>query len=268
MFISIPRDQRTAVPPGSRFAPGDRVAGITGFLEGWGGYAQYTYLRETSAVRVPAGMTDEEAGGFPIGFRTAYASLVERAPVEAGQTLLVLGAAGSSGTAAVQLGKALGATVIAVAGGRLKAEFCARHGADHVIDHRTEDLTARVTEITGGRGVDLIYDPVGGETAATALRSVARGGRIAVIGLAAGATVPLDSMDMLLRGYSAVGVLAGPAADPDVEAAVWGRLTRLCERRSITTAVGTVYSFTDVPDMIAGQGAPGPGKSVVRVTAA
>ncbi|MCX4431274.1 MULTISPECIES: NADPH:quinone oxidoreductase family protein [Streptomyces] len=254
-----------AVPPGSRFAPGDRVTGITGFLEGWGGYAQYTYLREVSAVRVPSGMTDEEAGGFPIAFRTAYAGLVERAPVEPGQSLLVLGAAGSSGAAAVQLGKALGATVIAVAGGRSKTEFCARHGADHVIDHRTEDLTARVTEITGGRGVDLIYDPVGGETAATTLKSIARGGRIAVIGLAAGTTVPLDSADLLLRNYSAVGVLAGPDEDPDVEAAVWSRLTRLAAEQTITTPVGTVHSFIDVPDMIAGQGAPGPGKSVVRV---
>ncbi|MFH9967160.1 zinc-binding dehydrogenase [Streptomyces mirabilis] len=124
-------------------------------------------------------MTDEEAGRFPIAFRTAYAGLVERAPVEPGRSLLVLGAAGNSGAAAVQLGKALGATVITVAGGRSKTEFCARHGADHVIDHRTEDLTARVTEITGERGVDLIYDPVGGETAATTLKSIARGGRIA-----------------------------------------------------------------------------------------
>lgn len=254
-----------AAPPGSRFAPGDRVAGVTGFLQGWGGYADYTYLRETSAIRVPEGMTDEEAGGFPIGFRTAYAGLVERAPVEPGQTLLVLGAAGSSGAAAMQLGRALGATVIAVAGGRAKAEFCAGHGADHVIDRRTEDLTARIAEITGGRGVDLVYDPVGGDTAATAVRSIARGGRIAVIGLAAGATVPLDSTDMLMRNYSAVGVLASPHEDPSREAAVWNRLVQLAGDRAIRTPVGTVHPFAAVPDMIAAQGAPAPGKSVVRV---
>ncbi|MFD5760418.1 zinc-binding dehydrogenase [Streptomyces sp. NPDC127044] len=217
-------------------------------------------------VAVPPGSRfAQEAGGFPIAFRTAYAGLVERAPVEPGRSLLVLGAAGNSGAAAVQLGKALGATVIAVAGGRSKTQLCARHGADHVIDHRTEDLTALVTEITGERGVDLIYDPVGGETAASTLKSIARGGRIAVIGLAAGTTVPLDSADMLLRTYSAVGVLAGPDKDPAVEAAVWSRLTRLAAEQTITTPVGTVHSFIDVPDMIAGQGAPGPGKSVVRV---
>ena len=94
-----------AVPPDSRFAVGDQVTGITGFLEGWGGYAEYAHVLEQSAIRIPSGMTDEQAGGFPIGFRTAYAGLVERAPVKAGQTLLVLGAAGSSGATALQLGK-------------------------------------------------------------------------------------------------------------------------------------------------------------------
>src|SRR5882757_11118446 len=151
-----------AVPAGSRFAVGDQVTGITEFLEGWGGYADYAYLREGSTIRVPAGMTDDQAGGFPIGFRTAYAGLVERAPVAAGQTLLVLGGAGSSGATALQLGKALGATVIAVAGSQDKLELCTRYGADHVVNYRTDDLTARIAEITDGRGVDLIYDPVGG----------------------------------------------------------------------------------------------------------
>jgi NADPH2:quinone reductase len=254
-----------AVPPGSRFAVGDQVAGITGFLEGWGGYAEYAYVREGSAIRIPAGMTDEQAGGFPIGFRTAYAGLVERAPVEAGQTLLVLGAAGSSGVTALQLGKALGATVIAVAGSPEKLDFCVRYGADHVVNYRTDDMTARIAEITQGRGVDLIYDPVGGDTAATALKSIARNGRIAIIGLASGAHVSLDSTDMLLRNYTAVGVLATPDDDAEKEAAVWDRLLGLAERGAITTPVGTVYGFDDVPRMLAEQTAPGAGKSVVRV---
>ncbi|MCD0484081.1 NADPH:quinone oxidoreductase family protein [Streptacidiphilus sp. ASG 303] len=253
-----------AVPPGSRFAVGDRVAGITAFLEGWGGYAEYAYLREHSTVRIPSGMTDEQAGGFPIGFRTAYAALVERAPVEPGQTLLVLGAAGSTGAAALQLGRALGATTIAVAGGPEKLAFCARHGADHVVDHRAGDMTARIDAITRGRGVDLVYDPVGGSTAATALRSIAPRGRIAVVGLASGSPVPLDPMDMLLRNYTAVGVLASPG-EPAAEAAVWDRLADLAGRGEIATPVGAVHGFGDVPRMIAAQAAPGPGKSVVRV---
>ncbi|MGV9915353.1 zinc-binding dehydrogenase [Streptomyces tendae] len=254
-----------AVPHGSRFAVGDRVAGITGFLEGWGGYANYTYLRETSAFLVPGAMTDEEAAGFPIAFRTAYAGLVERVPVTPGQYLLVLGAAGSSGAAAVQLGKALGATVIAVAGGERKTAFCAGIGADHVIDHRAEDLAVRIGELTGGHGVDVLYDPVGGDTAAAAVRGIARFGRIALIGLASGRTLPLDSSDMLLRNYSAAGVLAGPDKDPAVERAVWERLLALVRGGAVRTPVGTVHDFAGVPEMVAAQPAPEPGKSVVRV---
>jgi NADPH:quinone reductase len=254
-----------AVPAGSRFAVGDQVAGITSFLTGWGGYADYTYLSEISMMHIPAGVTDEQAGGFPIGFRTAYAGLIDRVPVEAGQTLLVLGAAGSSGIAAVQLGKALGAMVIAVAGSREKLEFCGRYGADHAVSHRADDMLSRITEITSGRGVDVIYDPVGGQAAATATKALARNGRIAIIGLASGAPVPLDPMDMLLRNYAAVGVLATPHEEAEKEAAVWERLGDLAGRHAITTPVGTVYGFEDVPDMITEQSSPRPGKSVVRI---
>jgi NADPH2:quinone reductase len=254
-----------AVPPGSRFAIGDQVAGITAFLEGRGGYAEYAYLLEGSAFRIPAGMTDEQAGGFPIGFRTAYAGLVERARLAAGETLLILGAAGSSGATALQLGKALGAKVIAVAGSPEKLEFCARYGADHVVNYREGDMTARLAEITGGAGVDVIYDPVGGDTAATALKSIARGGRIAMIGLASGAPVPLDPLDMLLRNYSAVGVLAVPNDDRAAEADVWTVLTDLVDQGEISTPVGAVFPFEEVPRMIAGLTAPAAGKSVVRV---
>ncbi|MBY8881081.1 NADPH:quinone oxidoreductase family protein [Actinacidiphila acidipaludis] len=253
-----------AAPAGSRFAVGERVTGITAFLEGWGGYAEYAYLREESTMRVPAGMTDEEAAGFPIAFRTAYAGLVERAPVEAGQTLLVLGAAGSSGGAALQLGKALGATVIAVAGSQEKLDLCTRFGADHPINHRTEDLPSRIADLTGGRGADVVFDPVGGDTASAALRGIARNGRIVLIGLASGRPVALDAMDLLLRNYSAVGVLATPVS-PEAEAAAWGRLAELAGDRRISVPLGRVYDFAEVPRMIAEQSAPGAGKSVVRL---
>jgi len=254
-----------AVPTGSPFKVGDRVTGITAFLEGWGGYAEYTYLRQESTIPIPKAMTDDQAGGFPIGFRTAYAGLVERTRLEAGQTLVVLGAAGSSGGAAMQLGKALGAWVIAVAGGPEKLDFCLRHGADQVIDHRGEDVAARIVEFTDGRGADVVYDPVGGKTATAALGGIARGGRIVLIGLASGSTVPLDSMDMLMRNYTAVGVLATPGS-PDVEAAAWSRLAELAAVGEISTPVGRVYDFAEVPRMVAGQTSPGAGKSVVRIS--
>jgi len=254
-----------AVPPGSRFAVGDRIMGITAFLEGWGGYAEYAYVHAQSAARVPSSLSDEQAGGFPIGFRTAYAGLVERASLAAGEVLLVLGAAGSAGSAAVQLGKALGATVVAVASSPEKLAFCRASGADHAINYKAADLTREIAELTNGHGVDLIYDTVGGDLAATAVTSLARHGRVAIVGLASGATVELNSIDMLLRNYSAVGVLAA-GYTPQEDAAAWDALTDLADRKVITTPVGTVYPFADVPSMIRQQGSPAPGKSVVRVS--
>ena len=253
-----------AVPPGSGFAVGEKIMGITDFLRGWGGYADYAYVREQSAARVPSCLSDEQAGGFPIGFRTAYAGLVERAPLAAGQVLLVLGAAGSAGSAAVQLGQALGATVLAVVGSPEKAAFAVRSGADHAVNYKTADLPRAIAALTDGHGVDLVYDTVGGALAGTAIRALARNGRIAIVGLASGATVQLNSYDMLARNYSAVGVLASGYA-PEEDAAAWGVLAGLASRGAIATPVGTVYDFGGIPSMIREQSAPPPGKSVVRV---
>jgi NADPH2:quinone reductase len=254
-----------AVPEGSRFAVGDQVAGITAFLDGWGGYAEFAYLREESSMRIPPGMTDARAAGFPIAFRTAYAALVLRVPVSRGQWLVVLGAAGSSGVAALQLGRARGAEVIAVAGGPEKTSFCLRMGADHAIDYRAENVTDRLAEITGGAGVDVVFDPVGGATAAQVVRAIARNGRVALVGLASGRLLPLDPMDLLLRNYTVSGVLATPLHDPEAEAAVWAELVGLAAAGAITTPVGTVYDFADVPRMVLEQATPGPGKTVVAV---
>jgi NADPH:quinone reductase len=254
-----------AAPPGSGFAIGEKIMGITAFLEGWGGYAEYAYVLEQSAVRVPPVLSDEQAGGFPIAFRTAYAGLVERTSLAGGEVLLVLGAAGSAGSAAVQLGKALGATVLAVAGSAEKLDFVRAAGADHAINYKTADLTREIAELTHGHGADLIYDTVGGDLAATSIASLARNGRIAIVGMASGASVELGSLDMLLRNYSAVGVLAA-GYTPEQDAAAWAALTDLAERRAITAPVGTVFPFADVPAMIGQQGSPPPGKSVVRVS--
>lgn len=122
----------------------------------------------------------------------------------------------------------------------------------------------RIGEITGGRGVDVVFDPVGGDTAARALRGIARNGRIVLIGLASGKPVALDAMDMLLRNYTAVGVLATPG-DAAAEAAAWQRLTELAQQGAIATPVGRTYRFEEVPRMIADQAAPGAGKSVLLV---
>jgi NADPH:quinone reductase len=255
-----------AVPPGSRFSVGDQVTGVADIFQGWGGFADYAYLLEVQTIKIPAGLTDAQAAGFPVGFRTAHAGLVERASLAAGQTLLVLGAAGSTGSAAVQLGKALGARVIAVVGSREKEEFCARNGADHVLNHRTDDLTAQIAGLTEGRGVDLIFDTVGGDTAALVLKSLARGGSILMVGIASGSVAPLNPMELIMSNHSAVGVLSIAQEDPATEAAIWDYLAGLLERRAITPSVGSVHDFADVPQMIAKQANPAPGKAVVRIT--
>jgi NADPH:quinone reductase len=153
----------------------------------------------------------------------------------------------------------------ALTGSAEKVAFSRASGADHAINYKTADLTREIAELTNGHGVDLIYDTVGGDLAATAVTSLARHGRIAIVGLASGATVELNSIDMLLRNYSAVGVLAA-GYTPEEDAAAWDALTDLAARKAITTPVGTVYPFADVPSMIQQQGAPSPGKSVVRVS--
>jgi NADPH:quinone reductase len=254
-----------AVGPGSGFLVGERIMGITAFLDGWGGYAEYAYVLEQSAARVPARFTDEQAGGFPIGFRTAYAGLVERTSLDAGEHLVVLGGAGSSGVAAILLGKALGATVTAVAGSPEKVAFCRSIGADHAVSRHSADLAKELTEATGGHGVDLIYDVVGGETAATAVKALARNGRLAIVGFASGVPVTLDTVDLLLRNYTAVGVLAG-GYSREQDAQAWGRLADLAALGKLDTPVGRVWSFDEVPEMVAQQTTPPPGKSVVRVT--
>jgi NADPH2:quinone reductase len=253
-----------AAPLESRFAIGDRVMGITAFAEGCGGYADYAYVREQSTINVPTAMTDEEAGGFPIAFRTAHAALIERGGVSAGEVLVVLGAAGSSGSAAVQLGKALGATVVAVAGSDEKLEFCRRMGADHLVNYRSGALLDEVAAMTGGRGADVIFDPVGGTVGQQALQALRRYGRHLIVGLASGATVPVESTDLLMRNVSAVGVYAG-GFTPEEDGIAWTRLSTLAGSGQIRTPVGSTYDFTEVPAMVTRLASPPPGKSIVMM---
>jgi NADPH2:quinone reductase len=253
-----------AVPNGSRFEVGDRVMGITLFMKGFGGYAEYTLLAEQSSTLVPAELSAEEAGGFPIAYRTAWSALVERGRAQRGETLLVLGASGSTGSAAISLGAALGLTVIAAAGSDEKRAFCASIGATHTVDHRAANFPQTVRSMVGGGGVDLILDPVGGETARRSTEAIARNGRLLIVGLASGSTVPVSSMDLLIRDYSAVGVFAGGhTREEDLEA--WSSLAGLAAAGKIRSPVGAVVPFDEVAAMVAGRTATRPGKRVVRV---
>jgi NADPH2:quinone reductase len=186
---------------------GLRVLGPTLFQDQRGGLADACLMRAQAAFPIPDEMPGEEAAGFFIPYLTAWVGLVRRARLQAEDTVLVLGASGSSGCAAVQLAKAVGARVIAVAGGPHKVEFCRGIGADAVIDHRAEDITARTLELTDGNGVSVVYDPVGGAAGRAAFKATAFEGRFVVIGYASGKWPEIALAETLPRNISLVGAM-------------------------------------------------------------
>lgn len=228
---------------------GERVMGVSAFYAGWGGFATETLAAARTVHVAPRDMTDTEAAAFYIPFHTAWIGLHQRAELAEGETLLVLGAAGGSGAAAVQVGVALGASVIAVAGGAAKAEFCRRMGATTVIDHTVHEVAPAVLEATGGRGVDVVFDPVGGEAAVGALGVMASEGRFLLVGFASGSWAELDPSDLVQRNYSAVGVYAG-AYDRGFSEAAHGRLVAMWEAGRLASLVTDTIAFEDVPQAL------------------
>jgi len=211
--------------PEMPFSPGGEVAGIvkeTGegvtrvkvgdrviAFNTWGGFAEEMVVDADRTIAMPSSMEFVPASAFVLTYGTSYHALKDRADIKAGETLLVLGAAGGVGLAAIQLGKAMGARVIAAASSDAKLNVCRDNGADEVINYGSEDLRARVKTLTAGKGVDVIYDPVGGPYSEPALRDMAWKGRFLVVGFAAGdiPKVPLNLT--LLKGCSIVGVFWG-----------------------------------------------------------
>jgi len=171
-----------------------------------GGFAEYAVADARALLPAPDALDDAEAAALHIGYQTSWFGLHRRARLEAGETLLVHAAAGGVGSAAVQLGKAAGATVIGVVGGARKAEVARELGCDVVIDRREQDVVAAVKEATGGRGADVIYDPVGGQAYAQSAKTVAFEGRIVVVGFAGG-EIPSPALNhALIKNYSILGL--------------------------------------------------------------
>jgi NADPH2:quinone reductase len=187
------------------FASGDRVIAMTT----WGAFAEECVARVEQLIRMPAGLDFATAAAFTLTYGTSWHALKDRGSLRAGETLLVLGAAGGVGLAAVEIGKALGARVIAAASSAEKLAVCRAHGADETIDYATEDLRARLKAIVGDKGVDVVYDPVGGPYAEPAIRSTGWRGRYLIIGFAAGEIPRIPLNLMLLKGSSLVGVYWG-----------------------------------------------------------
>ncbi len=193
--------------------PGDRVVGSST----WGGFAEEMLVPAERVVPIPDGMDFTVAAGFVLAYGTSLHALKDRAQIAPGETLLVRGAAGGVGIAAVEIGKAMGARVIAAASSADKLALCVERGADVTINYATEDLRERLKALTQGRGPDVIYDPVGGAMSETAFRSIAWGGKHLVVGFAAG-DVPRIALNLpLLKGASIMGVFWGGFLRQDEE---------------------------------------------------
>jgi NADPH2:quinone reductase len=198
-------------PDVTEFAPGDRVMGALGH----GGFAEEAVGRVSQVFRIPDAMPFEEAASFPVAYGTSHMALRRRADLQAGETLLVHGAAGGVGLTAVEIGKVIGATVIAAASSPEKLAIAKRAGADHLLDYSKEDIRERVLAITAKRGADVIYDPVGGDVFDASLRCVAWEGRILVVGFASGRIPQVPANYLLLKNCAALGVFWGAYSKRD-----------------------------------------------------
>jgi NADPH2:quinone reductase len=236
----------------SGFAPGDRVLAAVPM----GGYAERIAIPASFAHRMPDGMDFDEGAALPIVYPTSYAGLVYRAGLQPGETLLVHAAAGGVGLAAVQIGKALGARVIATAGGPEKLHVALEAGADIAIDYLEEDFVERVKEFTGGRGADVIYDSVGGDVFDRSLKCIAWCGRLLVIGFASGKIPSVAANRILLKNVAVVGLHWGayakhePARVPETFAALF----RLHAEGRIRPVIYRAWPLEEAPAALAALG--------------
>ena len=259
---------RYQVKPPLPFIPGAEVAGIVsavgaevdGFRVGdrilatvpYGAFAEQVVTPASAAWRMPDGMTFEEGAALPIVYPTSYAALVLRAAIRPGETLIVHAAAGGVGLAAVQIGKALGARVLATAGGPEKLAIAKEAGADECIDYHADDWPERVKVATQGRGADVIYDSVGGDVLDQSLKCIAWNGRLLVIGFAGGRIPEIKANRILLKNIAVVGLHWGaylthePARVPEVFAALF----ELYARGAIRPVIGARYPLERVADAL------------------
>jgi NADPH:quinone reductase len=266
------------------FTPGTEFAGIideaagdvTGFSRGTsvmgmtrsGALAEYITVPAAAVTAMPDGIAPEAGAAFRANYLTALYALGERASLRAGEYLLVLGAAGGVGIAAVQIGKLLGARVIAAASTEAKRQFAAHHGADATVDYTRADWRDALKEATGGHGADVIFDPVGGEVSVQAFRSIAWNGRHLVVGFAAGSIPALPFNLPLLKGGVLTGVDVAQIArrEPDAEKRVTAQLFTWLSEKRLVPVVGQVFPFADFRDAFkAMQNRSALGKMVVRI---
>jgi NADPH2:quinone reductase len=217
-----------------------------------GAFAERTVVAAATARPAPDGLDDAEAAALHIGYQTGWFALHRRARLQPGETLLVHAAAGGVGSAAVQLGRAAGARVIGVVGGEAKARTARELGCERVIDRREDDLVAAVKEATGGRGADVVFDPVGGEAYARSVKCIAFEGRIVIVGFAGGA-IPTPGLNhALIKNYSIMGLHWGlyAAKDPAAVEACHRELTGLAAKGEIHPLVSERVPLAEAADAV------------------
>ena len=227
----------------SRYKPGDKVIGMMGH----GCFADMAVMHQLAVSPMPEGLDFQQAAGVAITYFTSYHALKQRAQLKAGETLLVLGAAGGVGSTAVELGKLMGARVIAAASSEEKLAMCRELGADDTINYSEQDLKTAIKELTGGKGVDVVYDPVGGDYAEPAIRGMAWNGRYLVIGFASGPIPEIPLNLTLLKGCSIVGVFWGrfTGEEPEVNRRNIEELWALFAEGKLKPAINDVFPLED-----------------------
>jgi NADPH2:quinone reductase len=253
------------VKPPFPFTPGAEISGeidavgegVTGWKQGdavlgipeGSGFAEQTVLNADKIYRVPKGMDWAQAAAFPIVYHTSYFALKDRAQLQPGEWLLVHAGASGVGMSAIQLGRAFGARVIATAGSPEKLEFARRQGAEHVLDYRDDKWVEQVKALTGGRGADVIYDPVGGDVFDLSGKCIAPFGRLLVIGFAAGRIPSIAANRILLKNMSVVGVFWGGQvkANPGYTAETQSALESLWLQGRLSPEVSGTWPLKELP---------------------
>ena len=231
-----------------RFKPGQRVMGLTGY----GAFAEEILVPENQLIPVPDGMNDHPAAAFSMVYGTSYHALKQRANIQPGETLLVLGASGGVGLAAVELGKAMGATVIACASSEEKLAVAKEAGADDLINYAEEDLKDALKQ-RYPKGVDVIYDPVGDKFTEAAIRNMAWNGRLLIVGFAAGDIPKIPANLALLKGCSIVGVFWGAFTQKEPQTNIQNimELMQLFNQGKINPRISQVFPFEDYEQALA-----------------
>ena len=259
-------DDRYQVRPPRPFIPGQEVAGtvaaagedcalklgqrVAGKVD-WGGFAEYTVMRGDMAIDIPDGIAADAAVALPVVYTTAMVALTESTQVKTGETVLVLAAAGGVGLAAVEIAHALGARVIAAAGGADKGALAREHGADAAIDYREDSWSKAVKALTDGRGVDIIVDPVGGAATKEAMRALAWEGRLLVVGFASGEIPAIPANRLLLNRACAIGVYWNHDHDAAMLARVTKKVTAMLSSGAIRPHIGNAFAFAQLPQALA-----------------